>query len=151
MMTIIMLKVISTLHQVQKELEHYFRSSRAKDELIQKHHTQKERVKKLMSKAFSTLKIISRKSIDSAPRSPTKVASGVTSSSSTPKASMRASRTFSNTSSQRVRRRFRLDIRFSLEVAPPSCGWNSANYDIVECIVIRHTSRTWRWPIVLVV
>ena len=39
----------------------------------------------------SNLKTISRKSIDSAPRSPTSVASGVTSSSSTPNASTNAS------------------------------------------------------------
>ncbi len=41
----------------------------------------------LISKAFSRRNTMSRKSIDSAPRSPTKVACGVTSSSSTPSAS----------------------------------------------------------------
>ena len=40
------------LHQVQEELEYYFCSSRAKDELIQKHQAQQQRMKKLISKVL---------------------------------------------------------------------------------------------------
>ena len=38
------------LHQVQEELAHYFKQSRAKDELLQKHKDQQKRIKNLISK-----------------------------------------------------------------------------------------------------
>jgi len=54
----------------------------------------------LMANVFSRRKTMSRKSIDSAQRSPTIVADGETSSSSTPRASIRAVLTFSKISSR---------------------------------------------------
>ena len=38
------------LHQVQEEMEYYFHQSRGKDELLQKHQIQQQRIKKLISK-----------------------------------------------------------------------------------------------------
>ena len=37
------------LNQVQEEMEHYFLQSRSKDKLLQRHHIQQQRIKKLIS------------------------------------------------------------------------------------------------------